>query len=121
MFKLPETEQEVFNIVYKHLIRQNEQAKLITCKYRLNDLYNKKVLKCAAGCLIPDEKYSSEMEGKMWNELVSLNLVPSNHFPLIQRLQVIHDTYPVDQWEKELKVVAADFGLTVPNLLDQET
>lgn len=119
MFNLPETSQEVFDIVYKHLLTQNEQARRITCRYKIED--DDKVLKCAAGCLIPDEKYSSEMEGKMWNELVSLNLVPSNHFPLIQRLQVIHDTYPVDQWEKELKVVAADFGLTVPNLLDQET
>ena len=52
--------QEVFNKVAAHLLAQGKPAlKGEDCVYRSKD-----GLKCAIGCLIPDENYTPEMERK---------------------------------------------------------
>lgn len=57
------TEQEIFDKVVRHLIAQGEQAvdpATGRCQYRAPG-----GLKCAIGCLIPDELYEPEMDGEM--------------------------------------------------------
>lgn len=55
------TNQEIFDTVAVHLLTQNKRATKAncstTCQYRTSE-----GLKCAVGCLIPDEKYTPEME-----------------------------------------------------------
>lgn len=111
MFKLPETAQEVFNKVYCHLMTQMMRCEDgITCLYRDDD-----GLKCAAGCLIPDEEYKLEMEGNGWSHLVSEGMVPPEHKQLIIDLQHIHDGVSIDMWKEQLREIALNHGLTVPN------
>lgn len=53
------TLQDIFNKVATHLIEQGKPAatELGICKYRTNT-----GLRCAAGCLIPDELYDNKIE-----------------------------------------------------------
>ncbi len=112
MFKLPETAQEVFNIVYKHLLKQNKQSlDGDQCLYRHGDL------KCAAGALIPDEAYDNErFEGFGWGSLVRKELVPNDHCQLIADLQSIHDDVDVVDWKHTLEELADRRNLSVPSL-----
>ena len=65
LFELPETEQEVFDIIKSHLLRQKQKSvDKTTCKYRHGDL------RCAAGVLIPDECYDISFENLVWAALV---------------------------------------------------
>lgn len=103
LFELPETAQEVFDIVKSHLLSQNKKCEIRgTCRYRHGGL------KCAAGVLIPEEHYNRAFEDMLWSELVSMYNFPSEHSRLILRLQRIHDMSYPDKWEEELKR-AADF------------
>ena len=75
MIKLPNTLQEVFDIVSKHLLKQNERSGFSddSCSYR-----GPNGLKCAAGILIPDEEYTFDsFEGKDWSHLVQNRYVES--------------------------------------------
>lgn len=111
MFKLPETAQEVFDKVYNHLMTQMK-----ICTDKFNCLYRgEDGLKCAAGCLIPDEYYKEEMEEKAWEQLVTKGMVPSDHEKLISDLQCVHDYATPDKWKEALAIIAEKHGLTVPN------
>ena len=88
------TKQEVFDKVVAHLLSMKERSVsglLDICAYR-GDNGNK----CAVGCLISDEIYSGDLEGKsVEHELVRAALVLSgvgeDSFFLLERLQSIHD------------------------------
>jgi len=110
------TEQELFDIVYKHLMSQNAKSMMaraagpgFICAYRGND-----GLMCAIGVLIPDEDYRADMERfSAQNLLVKgacLNHLASHH-RLIDKLQGIHDNYPVKDWDRGLRETAVAFGL----------
>ena len=100
LFKLPETEQEVFDIVAKHLLTQNARSRnlLGVCLYRSSNGQ-----KCAAGCLIPDKIIVSNFEGLNWCDLINHHSFPDNHSSLISRLQFIHGRHETSEWKKELK------------------
>ena len=95
------TAQEIFDKVAAHLLTQRKPSLLcgIGCAYR-----GEGGLKCAAGCLIPDEEYSPEMEGRNWHTLASRDSVyrgvaeKIGHVPLVVALQLVHDG--VDNWER---------------------
>jgi hypothetical protein len=59
------TKQEIFDHVLTHLRKQGKPAINETdsgediCAYRTDD-----GLKCAVGCLIPDDKYNEDLEGR---------------------------------------------------------
>lgn len=108
LFSLPETAQEVFDIVAKHLLTQNAVSREIggPCLYRSSNGQ-----KCAAGCLIPDDKYSAYFEGSNWCDLVNHHSFPDNHLNLISSLQSIHDRHETSKWKKELKSLADDYEL----------
>lgn len=112
LFNLPESPQEVYNIVAQHMLKQN--AKSITvlpngsigCAYRGRD-----ELKCAAGCLIPDEVYNCSIEDTTWFNLVKDHDFPERHKILICDLQRIHDNYEPDCWRKHLIDLASTHSL----------
>ena len=107
------TEQEVFDQVVTHLLTQRERSVSIfstsSCAYR-----GQNGLKCAAGCLISDDEYSSDMEGYSWINLLDEKRVPKNHYALITRLQHIHDGTLPENWKRELEVLATEFKLRMP-------
>ena len=112
------TNQELYNRVVAHLRAQDCAAKeWVThpngpesnlCRYRTAD-----GKKCAIGCLIPDERYSGTLEGRMvyQQEVLRAAGLTSKNVTLATRLQRIHDCKPVDDWESEFVLVAQEFGL----------
>lgn len=106
--------QEIFDTVAKHLLTQNARSvgsyfETGGCRYR-----GPNGLKCAVGCLIPDELYDPEMEGHGSTFLV-MNY-PELGFHgvsrLLSHLQSIHDHDDVKWWPEGLRSLAAEFGLS---------
>lgn len=98
------TAQQVFDQAKEHLLRQNcKSTRGISKRSAYRGNYG---TKCAAGCFIGDDEYNKEMEGKSWDQLVYIGLVPSDHRFLIGCLQNVHDLYTVDEWPDQLKVLA---------------
>jgi len=110
------TEQELFDIVYKHMMSQNAKSMMamavegsFSCAYRGKD-----GLMCAVGVLIPDEDYRADMEG-----LASQNLLAKGaclhhlaaHHELLSKLQHIHDYGLPEEWDRALRKAAVEFGL----------
>lgn len=93
------TTEEVFEYIRHHLLTQMQQSKNDkgACFYK-----NEQGLKCAAGCLIPDDMYNSNFEYKSWGSLVRQKSVPEDHIGLIQRMQYMHDETPVSEWKHAL-------------------
>lgn len=99
----------IFNYVKNHLLTQNEKSirhyattNNDLCVYRNNN--NTKA--CAAGCLIPDDKYDPSFESKNSFFISTLNYLdgskPSPVKNLIRRLQHIHDNSKVEEWPAKL-------------------
>ena len=106
------TKQEVFDQVAEHLLNQNKQS-LDPDKY--NDICVYRApggLKCAVGCLIADDEYSKEWEGKAWS-IIRPNIAKDldidfdgEHESLLIKLQSVHDIYEPDRWLTNLKQLA---------------
>jgi len=80
------------------------------CMYRSSE-----GLKCAIGCLIPDELYDPKYEGVQVKNLpmeildkIGLN---QNDYLFLSRLQLLHDTYQPDEWKERLKDMADLYSL----------
>ncbi len=103
------TPQEIFDKVVNHLRAQGEQSRggmTGGCAYR-----GRGGMMCAAGCLIPDSEYASEMEGKRVSAVPYFDGFSS--LELIGRLQDAHDGgTPGEGWEQTFKLIAFDFDLT---------
>lgn len=111
-----------FDTVVAHLRQQKKKARglnqvgMLICKYRGDD-----GLKCAAGCLIPDELYKPEMEGMAAypgpksnpeRMLVRETLEALWHDPsLVSALQYVHDQWDVSCWEEELEAIAEEHNV----------
>jgi hypothetical protein len=115
MIKVPDTLQEVFNIVSTHLLTQGQMS--LTdgiCAYR-----GENGLMCAAGVLIPDEAYTPSMETLRWSTLIDRKLIENKFRHEINDLQNIHDSGLKDnaeecviKWKKDLIVFAEQYNLT---------
>ena len=95
------TQQEVFDQVTTHLLKQNKKSQNTTkktCMYR-----GQNGTCCAAGCLISDEEYKQSYESKNWGTLTYRGFVPDTHKDLIEKLQQIHDMYMPEVWGKRTK------------------
>jgi len=111
------TEQELFDIVFKHLMSQNAKSMMVveggfSCAYRGKD-----GLKCAIGILIPDEDYREDMEGLAAQNLLAKGACLSRlavHHELLYKLQHIHDYGLVGDWDRALRETAVAFGLVGP-------
>ena len=102
------TEQEVYNHVCTHLLTQQKKSFGLKPRSNYNDcLYRgPEGTMCAAGCLIDDIEYNSNMEG------IPVRYVykPVDKFPnriktnalLVSRLQMIHDNNEVHEWRDKL-------------------
>lgn len=108
------TKQEVFDQVAKHLMKQGKQstvwdavAELERCVY-----HGPNGLMCAAGCLISDDEYEKNFEGRSWRSLVTESAVPSAHRAIITQLQEIHDNCPPELWLKKLRNCAQSNNLS---------
>lgn len=116
--------QDIFDKVATHLLTQNKKSQdyfdltgKLYCTYR-NLLEDNTILKCAIGCLVPDDKYNESFEGKYVVSLIDyLNLnIDTNKKDLLIHLQIVHDSRSVKDWKVCLKDVADIFGLSVDNL-----
>ncbi len=96
--------QEVFDKVAEHLLTQNKKSIGLNggCCYR-----GENGLTCAAGCLIPDDKYSPQMERQPWGDIC----VSRWNFSLITDLQITHDRFAPKDWKNELKNLAIRYNL----------
>lgn len=106
--------QEIFDIVVTHLYAQGKQAEdgENGCQYRTDA-----GLKCAVGCLIPDDQYHPDMEGTPVDILGSrLPAYLRPHVQLLDVLQLVHDS--ADIWKDEvamadsLRLIAREEGLS---------
>ncbi len=111
------TNQDLFNTVYRHLLTQGVKAidpQTEKCLYR-----GPNGTKCAIGCLIPDDRYFPALEGRSvsYNDLAAKAAgIDLDQINLAVELQVIHDSYPVAEWDKRLQSVARRNNLTIPVL-----
>ena len=116
------SEQDVFDQVAIHLINQGKQSQrrikdtdvLPICVYRTGSLA------CAAGCLIGEGEYHTDMEGSGWDLLKKEGKVPKAHANLIADLQGIHDDIRPVEWWDALVEMADEMRLSFDNI-KQET
>lgn len=118
------TKQEIFDKVATHLLTQNAKSMNASgCAYR-----GAEGRKCAIGCLIPDEDYTPRLEGKTVMTATSkINVATAVNksiraktlitLKFLQRLQAVHDLWPVEEWRNKLAEVAKDFELDAGVLL----
>lgn len=111
------TRKQVFNKVKRHLLWQKKKSRDgAMCLYRHGKL------KCAVGCLIPDELYDASIEGDAVDELMyKYNVLPSvpNHRDyemLLKSLQHIHDMVNVENWPLVLESYAEDYDIKVTTM-----
>lgn len=107
------TPQELFNIVSAHLLKQNSKSTTRVewddhCVYRGDD-----GKKCAIGCLIPDDKYSTDMEGQNCHadDIRDASGITDDTANLAESLQRLHDITEVIDWRTSLNAVAESYGL----------
>lgn len=93
--------QEIYDTVVKHLFAQGKPAYghivlhenddgVMACAYRMGEL------KCAVGCLIPDDAYRDSMERKSIQAIIAeedygLPLYLGGNVTLLRQLQSAHD------------------------------
>lgn len=106
------TAKEIFDKVKNHLLLQGQRARLgVRCVYRHQA--DSEVLKCAVGCLISDETYSSEIEGTLitdttlrsdvLKDILRLNGVDGvANRELLEDLQEVHDQFLPELWPERL-------------------
>lgn len=102
------SKQETFNIVVDHLRQQNERATVVgegtnSCAYRGDNN-----TMCAVGCLIPDEEYNPELEGKtiFSSEVQDLVKQLGHDLLLVGDLQYVHDAKDIKVWEAGFQAIA---------------
>ena len=109
----------IFNKVSEHLLKQNAKStnkKL--CLYRDGN-----GMKCAIGCLISDEFYTPELEGKclLWDgdktavfRALEKSGIYTDKLPisLLSALQQIHDTESPSDWPDSLTYLKCRYNLT---------
>lgn len=108
------TAQEIFDHVTTFLRKQGEKSVIVNSEGGLHCYYRhpEKSLKCAIGCLIPDHLYEEKMDAEnyivdsLFMDYPSLNALYGKHVELLHKLQHIHDTEPISDWEKEWQLLA---------------
>lgn len=103
--------QEVFDFVCRHLLNQKNkcQDEFGFCLLRHDGMA------CAIGCLIPNEKYSTELE-TMTNRPINLPLHIENneHEELLVSLRIVHDRFDPNKWPERLKIISIKYKLNMP-------
>jgi len=110
------TRQEMFDTAAKHLLTQRTRSVSDDdkkfCRYR--DPWGRM---CAIGPMIPDERYSPDLEGHtvtyadVWDAMGLDPNDPDNLKDLARKLQYIHDMSAPTAWPYKLLSLALDFNL----------
>ena len=109
------TRQEMFDIAAKHLLTQRVRSVdpvTGSCRYR-----GSQGRMCAIGPMIPDEKYSPDMEGRgvgscdVWNAMGLDSGDRGNLMTLAHKLQDIHDASAPTAWPYMLLTLALEYNL----------
>lgn len=115
------TKQEAFNLVWERAkdprrsMGSSTVADQSFCAYR-----GSHGVKCFVGVLIPDEEYHPCMEGERASYLLTNGNLPPSLDPadveFYDTMQRVHDDFetPPSQWHDLLRIVAAEYNLTVP-------
>ncbi len=112
-----QAKQRIFTQVKCHLLKQNAKSVKIvecgdeSCTYRGADGRT-----CAIGCLIPNWAYDKTMEGSIAENLVKdfpvvgllLEVDHESDLQFLNKLQSIHDSWLVQDWEEELQDFAIE-------------
>lgn len=109
--------QEIFDAVLTHIRAQKKRAYdsvMGTCCYR-----GEGGTSCAIGCLLTDEEYAPNLEGKSACELALHGRLPGRLRPkqnalFLEALQSAHDDfleYGLLEWEAEMSVLATQYNL----------
>jgi len=109
--------QQVYDTVASHLLAQRKPARItlksiVQCAYRTDQ-----GLKCAIGCLIPDDKYDPKMEGKdiRYLQRVHPDLLPKVDSKFLTELQMAHDNtfypYGLKAWAGRMLSIATTWKL----------
>lgn len=125
--------QQIFDKVATHLLTQNRQAMTLGgCMYRAED-----GAMCAVGCLINDNEYTEELEGRsLWDEItyedgysttvreaVERSIgrpITMKEYEMLRDLQQVHDgagtdiigMSTVELWPDALRRVAKQYRLS---------
>lgn len=113
------TEQDIFDMVARHLLTQGKKSIRSTgippgvapnnCAYR-----GEGGMSCAVGCLIPDKRYYRGLEGMSAPALPSYILKEyEEHIELLCLLQGIHDDHHEDNWKQCLEQLAHTYELSL--------
>lgn len=115
--------QEIFNKVVTHLRAQNCKSYLNYkgCRYR-----GPNGTMCAVGCLIPNDIYSTAMEGGIISHIIGhfdfpLWMRDEETLGFLMELQNIHDNFAVENWESQFQSIATNHGLTLPSVVGTTT
>ncbi len=110
------TNQEIFDKVARHLLAQGELSTLCDMSTRAYRGVDGRM--CAVGCLIMDEHYDPELEGRtVVSEPVLEALELSGvdvDYALLTKLQWCHDRVLPALWRKHLALIASNCGLSWP-------
>jgi hypothetical protein len=109
--------QKAFNKVVKELLRQGRKSMVgKSCRYRGAD-----GRKCAGGWLIPDHRYSENIEGSCLNYEIARRCISRAYGPVkhedmgfIGNLQIVHDEHSVARWPTEFRAIARRYRLKLP-------
>ena len=127
------TEQQIFNRVTKHLLKQNKRSsrklpavttsRHLVCQYR-----GPNGTMCAVGCLIPDRLYTENLDASgmdvTFTEVkrvlvkagVMGNIDSTLRVDFLRSLQLIHDDGKPYKWPKKLRDFAKKHGLKTHGL-----
>ena len=105
------TKQETFDRVVAHLRAQGRRSQWVQDGYTVCRYRTPEGLQCAAGCLIPDERYSEDLEGNGVETLMEFFTELGHDVKLVAHLQEVHDFNPPEKWETALFRVADQFHL----------
>lgn len=109
------TDQEAFDKMVTHLRTQGKRAARGNgiCMLRTPD-----GAMCPVGCLIPESKYTKEMELETLTVLhEEVSPLGDLDFDLLYEMCYLHDKYGVDEWEQRFATVAKLFGLKLKEKL----
>ena len=98
------TEQEIFDAVVAHLLKQKARAMApafegdMMCAYHGSD-----GKACAIGCLIPANEYKDWFEGLSVDEIYkSVSTIKDARPLFLEELQRLHDNHEVNTWPEML-------------------
>jgi len=115
----PMTRQQIFDHVVEHAREMPEKCQVdgtrqsaLQCVYR-----DGKGNACFVGSLIPEERYTPEIEGgSLHDQSLALDalegVIELSDQPFLKELQIIHDCSIPPLWDEKFAIFAEEYNLT---------